>query len=277
MDEISTEITEGDSGIPMTSEETTSDAQAVQSQPTEFEFTWNGKQIKAPQDKMTKWASQGYDYAQKMQDFNQRQAEFDKRSQGLESKLSRYGEVDQFATKNPDWWAHVEKSWQERQQALDPSNPIAGELSQIKNDVNEIKQFKEQLALEREQARIRQEDEQLDNQIQEVKKQYSYLDWSSVDADGKTLDTRVIEHASNNGINSFKAAFLELNHDHLMQLAESRARESSTKERQLQSKLGLLGRTPTPRKGLTVAENVKSKSYNDLTQEALAELNSTVR
>lgn len=247
-------------------------AQPSNQTPQEYAFTWNGKEIKAPVDKLTKWASQGYDYAQRMEAFKQQQADFESQRQQFEPRLNLYKEVDEFANKNPDWWKHVEASYKERQQALDPSNPIASELSQLKSELSELKTFREQLAQEKMAERQKAEDAALDSEVSQIRAQHKDLDWTGVDDTGLTLEQRVLKHAGDNGINSFRAAFRDYNHDQLMKLTELRARESAMLERQKVVKSGLLGQSPTPKKGIQSADNVRGKTYNNLVSEALTEL-----
>jgi hypothetical protein len=71
----------------------------------------------------------------------------------------------------------------------------------------------------------------------------------------------------------FRAAFRDYYNDHLLGKAKEEGKELVSKELQKRTKLGILGESPKPSKGLTVAAGVKNKSYNDLVQEALAELN----
>jgi hypothetical protein len=268
------EIESPSSTIPMsTPEEAPAPAQQVNQQaPQEYEINWNGKQIKAPIDKLTKWASQGYDYAQRMEALKAQQSEFEQNRQQFEPKLNMYKDVDDYAAKNPEWWEHVQKSWQDRQQAFDPSNPIANEINTLKSEIQELRKFKEDLHNEKLQEKRKAEDTALDNEIGEMRKAYADLDWASVDENGMTLESRILQHATNNGINSFRAAFRDYNHDRLVEMAAMRAKEQAVKERKAAAKAGLLGVSNTPRNGIQNAGNVKNKSYNDLTREALSEL-----
>jgi hypothetical protein len=50
------------------------------------------------------------------------------------------------------------------------------------------------------------------------------------------------------------------------------AKEKAIADRKTAAKQGLLGRSNTPVKGLSSAQNIKTKSYNDLMAEGLAEL-----
>ncbi len=239
--------------------------------PREYEFKWNGKQIKAPEDRMLQWASQGYDYSQKAENLKAMQAEFENTRHQCEPKLQRYSEVDEYAAKNPEWWDHVNKSWQERQQALDPSNPVAGEIQTIKSELAELKKFRSELVQEKTAAQQKAEDDQLDSEIAAMRTQHKDLDWASVDETGFSLESRILKHATDNGISSFRAAFRDYNHEKLIEMAAMQAKESAVKERQKAVKAGLMGYSSTPRNGLQ-ATDVKGKSYNQLIQEAMTEL-----
>ena len=258
--------------IPMSSTQEAPAQEIANQQPSEYEFTWNGKQIKAPVDKLTKWASQGYDYAQRMEQFKAEREAFETQRQQFEPRLNTYKEVDDYANKNPDWWKHVEASYKERQQNIDPSNPISGELQQLKSELSELKSFRDQLTQEKMAERQKTEDAALESEVSQLRQQHKDLDWNSADENGHSLEQRVLKHASENGINSFRAAFRDYNHDQLLKLTELRAREAAMLERQKVVKSGLLGQSPTPKKGLQTADNVKGKSYNNLVSEALSEL-----
>jgi hypothetical protein len=120
--------------------------------------------------------------------------------------------------------------------------------------------------------RQKTEDAALESEVSQLRQQHKDLDWNSADENGHSLEQRVLKHASENGINSFRAAFRDYNHDQLLKLTELRAREAAMLERQKVVKSGLLGQSPTPKKGLQTADNVKGKSYNNLVSEALSEL-----
>lgn len=263
--------------IPMTARQEPDPAAAA---PTaaELEFTWNGKQIKAPYSdpRLKQWAAQGYDYSQRMQEFNQQRSQFEEQQKSLKEMEGRYAPVDEYVKKNPDWWNHVQQSWeqreQQRQQALDPNNPIAQELNAIKSNLQEITSFKSQYEAEK-QAQVQQEqDSRYKSDLESLRKTHPDLDFDTAGEDGKSLEMRVIEHGMSHGIRSLRAAFRDFYHDHLVKTAELRGKETVNKDIQKRTKLGLLGTTPTPRKGLQRAEDVKAKSYNDLEREALAEL-----
>lgn len=237
----------------------------------EMEFTWNGKPIKAPVDRFKQWASQGYDYAQKMQDFKAQQSEFEKSQKEFEPLRSRYGEIDAYAKQNPQWLEHVNQQYMSAIGKAQSEGAPSAEIQALKQELQELKSFKDELTTERTTAQQQKEDQTLNSEIQSIQEKYKDLDWKTPNGEGKTMETQVIEFAIQNGIKNFEHAFKLFNHDSLITLHASQAKEQNVAAKQAQTKAGLLGSTPAPTKQLARASNIKSKSYNDLTREALAE------
>ncbi len=237
----------------------------------EFAFTWNGKEIKAPREKALQWAQQGYDYAQKMAEYNRRNSELENVRKDFDQRYSLYQKVDELAKQNPEWWNQIQQAYQARMQG--GSEGEGAPLPDwITNKLNQYDQFISSIK-EKEAAQQRQtEDTQLDTEIKSIRETYKDLDWDSPNETGFSLEQRVLDHAIKNGIQSFRAAFRDYNHEHLVKLAEDRAKENTNKELQKRTKQGLLGQSPTPKKGFQPAEGVKNKSWNDLEREALEEL-----
>lgn len=244
----------------------------------EMEITWNGKPVKAPIDRIKQWAGQGYDYAQKMQDFKAQQAAFEKAQKEFEPLKSRYAELDEYAKQNPQWLEHVNSAYLEaigKAQAKGDTPEVVALKQELQALKEELIPFKNELTTERTQAKQKEEDEKLDSEIQSIREKYKDLDWATANSEGKTLETQVIEFAMQNGIKNFEHAFKLFNHDSLIALHASKAKEDTIKAKQAQTKAGLLGSTPAPTKQLERARSVKNKSYNDLTREALEELGLT--
>lgn len=258
------------------SEEVASAPQVEQPPPApapveEYEFTWNGKQIKANKDNLIKWASQGYDYSQKMNDFNKRLQETNDRWSKAETLEKTYGPVDEWVKQNPDKWEALQSAIHNAQ-ASGQSPELLKKLSALEEKISHAGKFIETLQQKEAAEKQKQEDDQLSKDIQSIQEQYKDLDWKTVDESGHDLAYRVCEHAVKTGINSFRAAFRDLMHDDLMKFTEAKGRESLTKERQVKTQTGLLGKTQAPTKGLNKPTNIKNKSYDDLAREGLEEL-----
>lgn len=246
---------------------------------SELEFTWNGKQVKAPfsDPRIKQWASQGYDYAQRMADFNRERADFEAQQSKLKQSESRYRPVEEYIEKNPQWWQHVNAEWQKIQAGQSQGLPAdqAGNnpaLAQFEQKLSQVEKFIQSQQEAQAKAQASQEDAALDQEIRSIRESHADLDWSATDQSGKTLELRVLEHAQANKIGSFKAAFKDMMHDELMKRAEARGKESVVKERQKQTKLGLLGKSPAPKQGITDAQDRRNKSYDQLFAEGLEEL-----
>lgn len=240
--------------------------------PQEYEFDWNGKQIKAPVDKILKWASMGYDAPNRIGELNKQLEGFKTREQKFSEYEKKYAPVDEYFAKNPDHWKTIEDGWKQRQAALDPSNPLAAELNNVKQTLDELNKFKNELSSEKVTQKRQAEDGKLNEEIESIRKAYPDLDWSSPNESGLSLEKQVLKHGIDNGINSFRAAFRDLTHDQIMKKAQETGKQAITKDIQKRTKLGILGETRTPTKGITPAKDVRNQSYEDLLEEAKEEL-----
>lgn len=239
----------------------------------EWGFEWNGKKIVPDtRDKLMTWASQGYNYSQRMGELNKLKADTEKWRSEWEPKVKRYSEVDDYVRQNPQWWQFVEEQWQRRQQPQGLPPELEPVLKPLQSELSEVKQFVQQMREREAQENAQKQDQALDQEVQSIRKQFPNIDMNAVDASGETLELRILKHANATGIPTFKAAFLDYLSDRLPDLYRAEGREAVAKTQQAAAKAGLLGRTPAPVKAMQPAQNVKGRSYDQLTQEALAEL-----
>lgn len=236
--------------------------------PKPWEFDWNGKKI-APDhpDKLKKWASQGYDYAQKMESFKQKQAEVDR----IKNEYSKYKTIDDYVKQDPKWWEHVEESYNNRLASEDPIVQRVNGMLQEK-----LAPFEQLIAQKQEQetqAKIQKEDETLQGEIKSIRERYKDLDFDTPDAEGKSLEYKILEHGSRHGFPSFKGAFLDFYHDQLEKMWESRGREAISKDSEKRQKLGLSSTNATPKRKSTDDFDIRGKSYNQILDEIVQSLN----
>ncbi len=248
----------------------------------EFELTVNGKQIKANAEQVKQWAQMGYNYPQKAGELNQRQQEFEKQKleyetkfKDYETKYSPYKAIDEYAAKNPDWWKQTQEAYNQKAQA----SGLPPEISQLKEELmkelSPVKEFMQNSQAEKQAQKAEQEDKQLTSEIESIRKTYTNIDFDTPDGEGKSLEMKVLEHAMQNDMKSFRVAFRDFYHDQLVGKAKEEGKEIVSKTIQQKSKLGILGETSKPTQGLKMAENVRNKTYEQLAQEAIAELNHT--
>lgn len=194
--------------------------------------------------------------------------------------LDRYKEVDAYAKENPDWWDHVQNSYGQKdkndatiqnENELKQDQELSPEISELKNELNQIKQF---ISAQKEtelMARQKEEDALLEAEIDGIKEQYPYLDFKTVDDKGVSLEQKVLKHAQAINTNSFRAAFRDLMHDKIVSKAQETAKESLGRDLQRKTKLGILG---TEGEKVKVKSYSRDKSYEDLVKDALDELGS---
>lgn len=238
--------------------------------PESYKIKVNGREIDATRDQLIQWAQQGHDYGQRMAEINRLRAEQDQKMQSVSQIESKYKPIEEYIQKNPQWWDHVNKTWEQRSQILNDGSPQTQELLELKNQLQELKSFRDDFLKQKDLETKKQQDSALDSEIKSIRKNYPDINFDAVDDTGKTLEYRILEHAQANDISNFRAAFRDYQHDKLIQLAQEKAKETVNQDLQKKTKLGLLGKTKVPLKGIQRAENVKSKSWDDLAQEAIA-------
>ena len=261
-------MTGGDEAAPVDQVTATGEAPAPE-QPkiAEHEFVWNGQKIKAAQDLiLSKYAPMGYDYAQKMEAFKQTQAAKEQELAEKYKPYEKYKTIDDYVQKDPEWWKFVEEQYQNRLASEDPT------VKRVKTILDEeLKPVKDLLAArdqETQQAKIKEEDTRLAQDIKSIREKYKDLDFDTPDAEGKSLEFKVLEHGARHGFPTFKAAFLDFNHDQLEKMWEARGREAISKDAQKRAKLGLSAAPQTPGKRAD-GYDVKNKDYNQLLNEVL--------
>lgn len=252
----------------------------------QWEFDWNGKKIfPDSQDKAKTWMSQGYNYSQRMGEFNRTKAQWEQQQQAaqraaqeFQQKLSPYQKVDDYARKNPQWWQHVIQQFETAQKGQ-PGQQQDPRLQALEQQVGQFSQQFEQLQQERLVQHQQREDQALGTEVEAIRKEFPNIDLAAVDPEsGKTLENRILEHASTMfghlpeykaGV--FRAAFRDYLHDKLIEQARASSREAVAQNAKADAKKGVLGRSPAPVKAVQPT-SVKGKSYNDLAGEALREL-----
>ncbi len=243
----------------------------------EFEYPAMGKTVKEPLEMILKRASQGYDYAQKMGEFNNAQKSLTEYQEKLK-QFEYLKEVDDHCKANPEWANLLKDQWEKRSaisQNIDPNDPMfnffQNQMKQFGEKFDKISGELESHKSEKQKEVMAQEDQALDAEINGIRTQYANLPWDSLDEFGRNLEAKVVEHAAKNGIRNFKTAFRDLYHDEIVKIEKDKAKEELANERNEQRKKGFIGETSTPT--LTVkTRSVRDKSYDDLAREAKQEL-----
>lgn len=259
-------IAEAQQAEPAQPEQVAEPQQAEQAPIQEFEYSANGKTIKEPLETILKRASQGYNYAQHMQDLKSQQSEFEQREQRALELEKKYGEIDKFAADNPEWNDHLHKTWESRfditgQQQTEPSQQQQGVPSQLLNEFNELKSFVENIKAERADAAYQ-------GAVDQVKNQYPDIDFNHTDPNtGKTLEQQVLDFAEQNSIGRFEPAFKAYYHDKLVERARNEAKDQMAGDIKQRAKAGLLGTSQAPAKGNSEMEY--PSNYRNMSSDQL--------
>lgn len=243
---------------------------AQTAQAEEYSLTVGGKEIKATRDKLLRWAQQGYDAPTKIGNLMKEIDSWKKKESTFSEMQQKYGQVDEYVRQNPQFWQHVLDQWESRNKATaDPNNPLAQTVSQLQAQMQDLVQYKQSIENQQKQARMAQEDEAYSTEFNELKAKYPTVDFATPDEEGKTLEYKVLEHATKNGIQKFTTAFRDYYHDELMKISQEQAKEKVIKDKQKNNVRGILGVSSQPTR--KHSDDVKGKSYADLAQEALKE------
>ena len=238
------------------------------------EMVVNGQKIEVTDpSKYDQWAQQGYSYSQNMASLNEQKAELERQRQETEQRLNAYKDVDTYARENPEWWNHVEERWQGRQlhkmapEVQEAIKPFMSEFVEMKNFMNEFQ--KEKIETE-----ARSQDEALQNQIVDLGKQFPEVNFGAVDANGQSLELQILNHAANNGIPTFRAAFYDYYQGNLQKLYETRGRSAVEKDLAERKKAGILSTSQVPAKSPQIQplQNSRKKTWADVAKEAARDL-----
>ncbi len=146
------------------------------------------------------------------------------------------------------------------------------EIQRLKQQLGELTPLVQNINQEFTSSKQQAEDQQLDQLVTEIREKYKDIDWDTPDENGKPLEYRVLEFAQENGIKRFDTAFKAFYHDELIQRAEAQAKQNVSKDIQTKSKMGLLGTTPKPTRGIQAVKDVKNKSYENIMSEIREEI-----
>lgn len=242
--------------------------------PDDYELTVGGKQIKATRDQVLKWASMGYNAPNEIGKLNKEVSSWKQREAELNQLKERYGQVDEYVKQNPRFWDHVMQTYQQKEQLFsDPTDPMATTLRDLQAQVQDLVQYKSQIEQQQAQARMAQEDQELEGEFNKLKETYPAIDFVTPDESGKTLEYKVLEYAAQNGIKKLTTAFRDFYYPELEKMIKSSAKEEAVKEKMKNTKMGILGITPQPTK--KVATDHRGKSYDQLAQEIISEFGLT--
>ena len=239
-----------------------------------FEYEALGATRNEPESLVLKRASQGYDYAQKMEALKQQTAELEQRQADADARYQKYAHLDDYARENPEWHEHWTNAYDQRgvsdqmtegQQPQVDLSPIKSEIDSLRNDFAGVKDFvnKQQQS---------QEDGKYWDEVKAVQSEFPDVDLNQSDETGKTLEFKILEHAKSNDIPSFRVAFRDFYHDNLKTRMLEQAKQDLIKADKENRKKGIVGVSNTPMLS-SDAPDYRNMSSHELEEAAIAEFN----
>ncbi len=209
------------------------------------EFEVGGKKYKADTEEKAKlWLQGGVNYSQRAGELNAKERLWAKEREellGYKEKFTGYSQVDAFAAKNPEWWQHVQSSWQTREvpKGVDPG--VTQLLTPLQEKLSKVESFIGSLEAEKQEQRVKEDNDALDKEITSIREQHPTIDFSAKDETGETLERRILKHAMDHNTPSFRMAFRDYLHKELVEGAKATGKEALVKTTQLNAKKGILG------------------------------------
>lgn len=249
------------------------------------EYKANGKPVRETLEQALNRSSQGYNYAQLLSEFKQKEPTYQKQIEELGGQLKnldKFRQYDEYAKQNKAWADHVDNMWKNKEQFnnadLDPNDPVTKKLASFEqmlqnfsNQFGEKIQKYDQVVTAQEMAK---DDLSFNKEVETVTQGFKHVDFDTKDESGKSVKTYVMEHMVSKQIPNFRTAFLDLYHDQLLAQHEQSLRDKHAKETQKRTKEGIIGVKSTPNgsdKSAPVS-NIGSKSWDELAMLGKKEL-----
>lgn len=232
--------------------------------PDESEFEIDGQKFKFNQDDLKKYVTQGYKATQEYQKILQEKDVLSKEMAKLEANKSKYEhhqKIDDWARQNPELYNRLALEYENMNNGGNFGDvppylaKFVSELNSIKEKFSEIEEFKTH-------QRATAQDSALNTSISQFKQEHPQFDWND-----KTLEQKILLHAANNNIPSFRAAARDLLFDDLVKRTEIKAKDALGKEIQRNTRLGEVQK----RSAGTVNQNSKPINVNKMSWDQIAQ------
>jgi hypothetical protein len=212
--------------------------------------TSTGKDVEEDLQTILKRASAGYNYAQRMHEYNSLMDEFNTKHKPMidEAKTWRdkYSKFEDYAKENPEWYNHWNNAYENR---LTPNQGSIGQepdyLKQVKEllgqELAPIKEFWTSKQKEEQENLVRTEYQKLTDASNQIRKQFPTMDLDVTDPEtGMSKEQEVLTYMQKSGIKDFTAAFKALFHDDIVKHQVAQTKEQQLKADQERRKNGVV-------------------------------------
>lgn len=237
-----------------------------------FVLNYKGKEIELDAEKAKSYAQKGYDYEKKMHDFKVQKKLFEQELEQQKAQYQELAEINEFAKQNPAFEQLIQREWAKIQSGQEinvaPEDKVTLLESRLNQVLDKLESQEKQLTL-RQQAEIEAAQE---TAIESYKSKYSDFDWDSKDENGATLEDRIMQQMIDRGVKDFEIMADHVLKTELLAKQQMEAKRQIGKQLQHSNKHGLGRVTDRSQQQMKKSENIRSKSYDDLVAEGLAEL-----
>jgi len=218
---------------------------------SEFPITHNGKVLKVPYSTLANTYRQAAHFEGKFKDFNNQRAQFDAQKAEYEKAkgfYDKYGQFQEWSEKNPEAWQKIWDLYQNRDKVLaNPEyNPMLDEINGLKQQLQDLSQFKSSWEKSQEEAQTQQDVEYVKTEIQTFAKDYPEINLEATDEDGVKVWAKVVQFGLDHQLPDFESAALKYFKPELADIYASRGRTEATKGLQKAKQSGEVARSSTP-------------------------------
>jgi hypothetical protein len=233
---------------------------------------YKGEEISLDDDRYKNYAQKGYDYEQKMHQMRVDQKLFEQERESWTKKNSEIEQINEYAKANPQFEQLIQQEWAKVQNGqareMDPQTEIQVMQSQLRTLMEQNKSITEAA----ETRRIAEMEATQEGAIAKFKEEHAYLDWSTKDDQGLTLEDHVGQKMQDKRVADFEVMARAMLMDKIIAHKAMEGKESVAKGIQKAKQLGLGKITEKSQLGVKKADDVSNKTMDQLAAEAIAEL-----
>lgn len=260
---------------------------------SEARFTHDGGFQKVPLNTIINGYRQVAHLQQKHKTWNEERSVWEKQKAEYESAKAfkdKYGAIQEWSEKNPNDWKSLEEIWKNKDRHLleartmGQSQPLQGaqvgqqnnpnfkpfidEMSQLKQDLSELKTFKQSFDQEQTSKREQEDTNYVLGQKDSFQKEYPEINLEERDMDGVALWAKVMRYGVNNHIPDFETAALKFLKPRLIDTISARARNEAVNGVKNDKRQGIIKRSSTPMTGQGEPKlpNPKNLSYAEIAE-----------
>jgi len=235
-------------------------------------LSYKGKELSLDDDKYKAYAQKGYDYEKKMHDFRVERKLFEREKSESKDKYSELKEINDYAEANPQFQKLIQDQWALIQSGQGQQMEPQTEVQVLKHQMAQLMETMSSQKENMEARRVAEMEATQEGTIAKYREEHSSMDWESKDDEGQTLEDRIGHAMLDNGVKDFRImADSLLLKEHMSRTALA-GKESAAKGIQKANKLGLGKVTAESQAKVKQAEDISKKSYDQLMQEAIAEM-----